>query len=52
MLSFLPFHALLPSVPYQFPPEQFLNKSPTHESSSQGLTLGQSAYDGLPAGAW
>ena len=34
-----------PSVAYQFPPEQFLNKLLTHESSSQGLFLGQSTKD-------
>lgn len=33
------------SVAYQFPPGQFLNKLLTHESSSQGLFLGQSAKD-------
>lgn len=50
MLSFLPFPALLPSIPYQFPPEQFLNKSLAHESSSQGLFLGQSTKDRLLQG--
>ena len=50
MLSFLPFSALLPSVAYQFPPEQFLHKSLAHESSSQGLFLGQSTKDGLLRG--
>lgn len=50
MLSFLPFPALLPSVAYQFPPEQFLNKSLAHESSSQGLFLGQPTKDRLLQG--
>lgn len=51
ILSFLPFPALLPSVSYQFPPEQCLNnKSLAHESSSQGLFLDQSSKDRLLQG--